>query len=126
MCGEDDDRAPPLQELCVDAFLAHGRRLAAEPAPAGDPVVGAIDALFRDALARAMRDCDGAPDGRRYDVMAMQPLAFARLAGFIAGGLPPGEDPLRRVIEALMHGYAEAERAAAAGGHDHGDGWHAH
>jgi hypothetical protein len=98
MCGELDDDGPgALSDLCVDAFLANGRKLAAREATSSDPVIGAVDKL-----------------------------AFARLAGLLAAHLPPGDDPLRKVIEALMHGYAEADRLAADTGHDHGDGWHEH
>jgi hypothetical protein len=127
MCGELDDDGPgALSDLCVDAFLASGRKLAAREAATGDPVIGAVEKLFTDALSRAMRDCDEAPDGRRFEMLSLEPLAFARLAGLLAAHLPPGDDPLRKVIEALMHGYAEADRLAADAGHDHGDGWHEH
>ena len=41
--------------------------------------------------------------------MIAQPVVFARLAGFLAAHMSLGEDPLRRVMEALMLGYSEAE-----------------
>ena len=51
-----------------------------------------------------------APDDMSgYDRMVMEPLVFARLAGFIAAHVPLSEDPLRRVIDALMVGYSEGE-----------------
>jgi hypothetical protein len=60
-----------------------------------------------------------------YQRVAMEPLVFARLAGFIAAHAPLGEDPLRRVIEALMLGYSEGEIEAPD--HDHGhDPFHDH
>jgi hypothetical protein len=49
----------------------------------------------------------------------MQPLVFARLAGLMAGHLSLGDDPLRRVMEAMMHGYAEADSMEPDHGHDH-------
>jgi hypothetical protein len=49
----------------------------------------------------------------------MQPLVFARLAGFLAAHASLQEDPLRKVVEALMLGYAEAERIQPYHGHDH-------
>jgi hypothetical protein len=78
-----------------------------------------MDKLFTDALARAARDADGAGDGQHYARLASQPLVFARLAGFLAAHMSLQEDPLRKVIEAMMLGYAEAEEMAAAD-HDHG------
>jgi hypothetical protein len=51
----------------------------------------------------------------------MEPLVYARVAGFMAAHQPIEDDPLRRLIEALMTGYAEGEEAAAvAQHHDHG------
>ncbi|MDB5571917.1 MAG: hypothetical protein JWN93_3100 [Hyphomicrobiales bacterium] len=130
MCGELEDDGPTrIEELRANAFLVHARALLAaseRAAPHADPLIASIDKLFADALARAMRDCDGAPEGRGYDMLSMQPLAFARLAGLLAAHLSPGEDPLRRVIEALMHGYAEADRIEADHGHDHGPFGHSH
>jgi hypothetical protein len=49
----------------------------------------------------------------------MQPLVFARLAGFLAAHASLSEDPLRKVIEALMMGYGEAEAMDRAHAHDH-------
>jgi hypothetical protein len=57
----------------------------------------------------------------------MEPLVFARLAGFIAAHVPLSEDPLRRVMEALMLGYSEGEIALPDHDHDHGDDpFHSH
>ena len=60
-------------------------------------------------------------EAKRYDTLAMQPLVFARLAGFLASHLALGEDPLRKVMEAMMHGYTEAEKLAPDHGHYHDD-----
>jgi hypothetical protein len=125
MCGElDDDEGPTsLQEAHYNRFMLHARAIlgrrekAAATSP--DAVINAIDQLFADALSRAMRDCEGADPSRRYDMMAMQPLVFARLAGLMAGHLSLGDDPLRRVMEAMMHGYAEADSMELDHGHDH-------
>jgi hypothetical protein len=62
---------------------------------------------------------------RRYEMLAAQPIVFARLAGFLAAHASLHDDPLRKVIEALMHGYSEAERIEPEHGHDH-DGPHHH
>jgi hypothetical protein len=126
MCGEDDDDGPTsLETRLFEAFLAHSRQLIAETsrnrAESGS-VSAYADRLMGDALTRARRDAEAADEGVRQGVFAMQPLVFARLAGFLASHLALNEDPLRKVMEAMMHGYAEAERLGASGGHDHGDG----
>ena len=124
MCGELDDEGPTsLQEAHYNRFVMHARAILAKrekaAAVSDDTVVNAIDQLFADALSRAMRDGEGADPSRRYDMLSMQPLVFARLAGLLAGHLSLGEDPLRRVMEAMMHGYAEADSAEPDHGHDH-------
>ena len=53
--------------------------------------------------------------------LAVQPLVFARLAGFLASHLALNEDPLRKLMEAMMHGYTEAEKLAPDHGHYHDD-----
>ncbi|MDB5534711.1 MAG: hypothetical protein JWO28_3026 [Hyphomicrobiales bacterium] len=126
MCGDDDDSGPSrLEELLYDRYLVHARSLLAQAERRGagnDEIIAAIDKLFTDALARSVKDAESADDEKRYDMLSLQPLAFARLAGFLAAHLSLQEDPLRKVMEALMHGYAEAERIQPDHGHDHGDG----
>jgi hypothetical protein len=85
--------------------------------------------LFTDALSRAARDSDSAHDGQHYARLASQPLVFARLAGFLASHMALQEDPLRKVLEAMMLGYAEGEEMTAADhehGHSHDDHDHDH
>ncbi len=69
------------------------------------------------------------------DAMASQAIAFARLAGFIAGQLPPDADLFRSVIDAVSAGYAETAKlqkqynvaqAVAHGHHHHGEDDHHH
>ena len=55
----------------------------------------------------------------------MEPLVLARLAGFMAAHLPLHEDPLKRVMEALMIGYSEGEIEIPNPDHDHDHG-HSH
>lgn len=124
MCGELDDEGPTgLQEAHYHRFLHHAqmilRQRETSAATSDDAVVNVIDKLFADALARATRDCEGVDPSRRYDMLSMQPLVFARLAGLMAGHLSLGDDPLRRVMEAMMHGYAEADSMEPDHGHDH-------
>jgi hypothetical protein len=122
MCGDDED-AGELEELLYARFLAHARALlqpdgGANAAPSDDPVAY-MDKLFADALSRCVRDGEEAGADQRYLRLATQPLVFARLAGLLAGHLALDQDPLRKVIEALMQGYAEAARADHEHDHDH-------
>ena len=56
-----------------------------------------MEKLFCDVLERSVRD-SAAAEGQQYERLAAQPVVFARLAGFLAGHLSLGEDPLRRVL----------------------------
>ena len=105
MCGEIEEDGPSgVEERLHNRFLGHARALMAQYAKAPKPkdendLHAYMDKLFSDALARAARD--------------------ARLAGFLAGHMSLQEDPLRKVMEALMLGYGEAEEMTAAD-HEHG------
>jgi hypothetical protein len=123
MCGEVEEDGPSeVDERLYARFLGHARTLLAQYAGAPQPSAGDLhaymDKLFSDALSRAARDADSADEGQHYERLAAQPLVFARLAGFLAAHLSLQEDPLRKVIEAMMLGYQEAEGMAAAD-HDH-------
>jgi hypothetical protein len=128
MCGDDED-AGELEELLYARFLAHARALlegdARSKAASPDDAVAYMDKLFADALSRCARDGEEAGVDKRYLRLASQPLVFARLAGLIAGHLALDQDPLHKVIEALMQGYAEASRAEHEHDHDH-DHEHGH
>ncbi len=81
-----------------------------------------MDRLFADGLSRCARDGEEA-DAGAYELLRAQPLVFARLAGFLAAHVSLQEDPLRKVMEAMMHGYAEAEHIKPDHhGHDHEHG----
>jgi hypothetical protein len=125
MCGDldEDDR---LEEALVTRFRAHARTVLAHAPAAPSGGTGAyLDKLYADALSRCLRDCEGAEEGMRYDILSAQPMALARLAGFLAAHSSLKEDPLRKTVEALMHGYGEAEEIKPAHGHDH-EHEHAH
>jgi hypothetical protein len=127
MCG-DDEGAGELEEMLYARFLVHARALlqpddqttAASP----DDPLAYMDKLFSDALSRCVRDGEEAGVDQRYLRLATQPLVFARLAGLLAGHLGLDQDPLRKVIEALMEGYADAARSDHDNdhGHDHDHG----
>src|SRR5438309_1516649 len=113
MCGDlDKDKAESqLEERLCARFRAHARALLpgndqASPPPPAD-AAGYMERLFCDILNRSLRDVEQAADDGRYQRLALQPVVFARLAGFFAGHLSLGEDPLRKVMEALMFVYDE-------------------
>jgi hypothetical protein len=123
MCGEIEEDGPSdVEERLHSRFINHARILLAQYAKAPKPkdpneLNAYMDKLFTDALSRAARDSDGADDA--YARLASQPLVFARLAGFLAAHMSLQEDPLRKVIEAMMLGYGEGEEMTAID-HDHG------
>src|SRR4051812_37224980 len=113
MCGEIEEDGPSdVEERLHNRFVNHARQILAQyaEAPQTADLNAYMDKLFSDGLSRAARDADSAPDGQNYPRLASQPLVFARLAGFLAAHMSLQEDPLRRVIEALMLGYAEGEQ----------------
>jgi hypothetical protein len=123
MCGDDED-AGELEEMLYARFLTHARALlqpdgGADAGSPNDPLAY-MDKLFSDALSRCVRDGEEAGLEQRYLRLATQPLVFARLAGLLAGHLALDQDPLRKVIEALMEGYADAARADHEHDHEHG------
>ena len=113
MCGDlEEDEIESKQEAMLYArFIAHARALLAQ-APQGQLPADTnsyMEKLFSDALGRAVKDCEQTQSDNRYERMIVQPVVFARLAGFLAAHMSLGEDPLRRVMEAMMLGYSEAE-----------------
>jgi hypothetical protein len=119
MCG-DLDEENGFETALYARFRGHAQSLLAKnPKSDQRSVNAALDRLFTDAMSRAVRDQESLEESDRYELLSMQPLVFARLAGFLAAHASLQEDPLRKVIEALMHGYAEAERIRLNHGHDH-------
>ena len=126
MCG-DLEEENGFETALYARFRSHAQSLLGQGrGPDGGTVNAALDRLFADALTRAIRDQESREEGERYELLSMQPLVFARLAGFLAAHASLQENPLRKVIEALMHGYAEAERLEPYHGHDHHDHDHHH
>jgi hypothetical protein len=128
MCGDlEEDDAGKLAEQLYGRFLVHARELLSHQGGLADKPAdlnGYMDKLFADALSRAARDAEQANGEQHYQRLVGQSLVFARLAGFLAAHQSLHEDPLRRTIEAMMSGYAEAEEIAEHGhshahGHDH-------
>ena len=127
MCGELEEESNP-DELAYDRFVAHVHSFLAglKGRKSGDPIHAHLDRMFREFLSAAI-DPNRAPEEMTgYQRIAMEPLVFARLAGFIAAHVPLSEDPLKRLIEAVMLGYSEGE-IAVPHDHDHGhDHFHDH
>jgi hypothetical protein len=128
MCGELEEEAQDQADEFYARFVAHAHSFLASlkaTGKSGDAVHGHLDRLFRDLLSAAI-DPSRAPDEMTgYQRLAMEPLVFARLAGFIAAHAPLSEDPLRRIMEAMMLGYSEGEIEVSED-HDHGDPFHSH
>ena len=116
MCGDLDEEDRVESDL-LQRFLVHARALLERPRAAGDDLNAYLDKLFANALERCADDADRAPDG--YQVLAMQSLVMARLAGFLAGHVALNEDPLRKLMEATLLGYAEAEQVPQRDHHHH-------
>ncbi len=134
MCGEIDEQVQIGREL-LDRFraLAKGMGLPA-PEASGDGPRGLAEAegraaymeeVFRAGLARAEAEIARAEEDEAVDALAAQAIALARLAGFLAGQLPPEADLFRAVIEAATTGCAEAREMAATLA-DPGHGHHRH
>lgn len=69
-----------------------------------------MQALFNAGLSRALSDTSAVEPEEAVDAIASQAIAFARLAGFLAGQLPPEADLFRTALEAMMAGHAETAR----------------
>ncbi len=134
MCG-DLEEENQLEGDLYQRFLAHGRAMIEQPSAGGD-MNRYLDGLFKDLLQRCVHDAEQTASPNGYGTLAMQSLVLARLAGFLAGHVALNEDPMRKVLEAVMLGYQEAESPPerdhhGPGGHDHDhdhghDGHHHH
>jgi len=119
MCGdlEEEDR---FEGDLYQRFLVQSRAMLERP-PGGGEMSRYLDGLFNSLLERCVRDAEQVASPNAYRQVAMQSLVLARLAGFLAGHVALNEDPLRKLIEAVMLGYGEAEAMPAPDhhGHDH-------
>lgn len=125
MCGdlEPEDR---LESDLYQRFRVQAQAMLERPRSGAGELNRYLDALFDDVLKRCRDDADRTDeDPTGYARVAMQSLVLARLAGFLAGHVALHEDPMRKVMEAVMLGYREAEAPPerdhhGPGGHDHG------
>ena len=131
MCGDIDDDNGLDGELLA-RLMAHAKKYDALASDRpGESKIGFsgeaersqyMSGLFRDGLSRAISDATAAPEGEHTDAIACQAIVFARLAGFLAGHIPPGADMFRTVVDAVMDGHKEPSVHAQQHRHDH----HAH
>ena len=95
MCGELEEDGSEIEEVLYARFAAHVHSFLADMKSQGSdsPLHVHLNALFRESLTRSA-DSESAPETvGGYDRLAMEPLVFARLAGFMAAHLPLHEDP---------------------------------
>jgi len=131
MCGDVEDDTQ-YDDALFARLLALARKygavpdLSRQPADRSPDTGRYMDGLFGDTLTRALDDAATAPAGTRADTVAAQAIVFARLAGFLAGQLPPEADLFRGAMEAFMDGHGEASRPLHDHGHEHHHHGHGH
>ena len=144
MCGEVEDDQQSDEEIVARLiYIAGGHGVTqqtltartAAPLKSDDERPAYMSDLFRRMLNHAASDLVAIPDGHRAQTIANQAVVFARLAGFLAGQLPPGDDMMRTTLEALLDGQAEPARTfqrlrdrdhGHSHDHDHGHDHHDH
>lgn len=146
MCGDvEDDHSLDDEIMARIAYVVSGHGVRpdtltarTEPPLASDEDRPAyMDQLFRRVLNHAISDLSAVPQGLRAETIANQAVVFARLAGFLAGNLPPAADMTRETLEAMLDGQAEVGRTMRRlrdehhghshdHDHDHGHGHHHH
>jgi hypothetical protein len=134
MCGEIDEQVIVGQDLRARLNgLTSGMNLPRTASNGENPVnlaesdgrAAYMERVFGAGLARSLEDIERATDDESVDALAAQAIALARLAGFLAGQLPPEADLFRALIEALSAGHAEPQERARAIRHAH-DHHHGH
>jgi len=128
MCGELEDEKGFDEELVSRLlYIARGYGVANVAPRDQAPLTGDserpayMSALFRRSLGEAISDVLAVAEGGQAETIANQAVVFARLAGFLAGQLPPGAEMARSTMEALLDGYAEPARMFEhLRDHDHG------
>ncbi|PHR56598.1 MAG: hypothetical protein COA47_12830 [Robiginitomaculum sp.] len=134
MCGELDENLEVNKEI-LDRFSILSNMLGAvlgeKPAPHQQDLSTAegrselMDVIFHENLGRTLTTVSNTAEDEIVDSIASHAIALARLAGFIAGQLPPDADLFRSVIDAMSAGHAETTQLANRYGkaraehHDH-------
>ena len=135
MCGDLDENTQIGQQLLEQLKVMSrmlGIAVEQKPDAAQAMNLATVDGrgaymqtLFSAGLTRALNDTDATEPELVVDAIASQAIAFARLAGFLAGQLPPEADLFRNTLEALMSGHAEPARLARDHQHEQ-DHLHGH
>lgn len=120
MCGDLDDEANINAEIHNRLAIIARRAGIGAAKHSATPIDLAetagrstyMERLFAEGLAQALADVDAAAEEEKIDAIACQAIALARLAGFLAGQLPPDADLFRAVIEAITEGHAEPRQIA--------------
>jgi hypothetical protein len=141
MCGEIDENISINADLLQQfSYLAHKQIGANGTPPAPQPTgldqaagrAAYMKQLFNHLLADMAKQVEQAEDTEVVDAVASQAIALARLAGFIAGQLPPAADLYRATIDAVGAGHDDCRRMLQAHhrdhhhDHDHDHGHHHH
>lgn len=133
MCGEIDEQAViggELQDRMRALLRDLGKQGKADAAPADleDEAGRAayMDAIYETGLARALAGISAAEEGQSVDALACQAIALARLAGYLAGQLPPEADLFRTAVSSLVAGHADGGQKAADLGRSHDHHHHHH
>lgn len=140
MCGEIDENVAIGHDLIEQLKVMSGMlgvTLSKEDTDAAGPTnlesadgrAAYMQSLFQAGLRRALADSEAAEPEEKVDAVASQAIAFARLAGFLAGQLPPEADLYRAISEAMMAGHSEIaslsrayrHKQDEAHGHSHDD-----
>lgn len=126
MCGDIESESP-LEQVIIERFRAVADRyLAVAGTNAGqDPEHDYMDDLFATVLRKCADDIAGVENGGALAQLQAQGVVLARLAGILAGQLPPTAETLQASMDALLVGYREA-RSAAGDDHAHDHGHHHH
>ncbi|SON57783.1 hypothetical protein HDIA_4242 [Hartmannibacter diazotrophicus] len=121
MCGDvEDDHSFDDEIMARLLYVAGGHGVNSEtlkerpepPLLSDSQRPAYMEQLFRRVLNHAVSDLVAVPEGERAETIANQAIVLARLAGFLAAQLPPGDDLMRSTLEALLDGQAEPARTA--------------
>ena len=127
MCGEIDENVSINAEILSQFHYLVRNRIGGDTIPAAPAPDGLATAegraaymsqIFNHLLHDMAAQMNKADDTEVVDVVASQAIALARLAGFIAGQLPPGADLYRATIDAVSAGHDDSRRLLAPKQHD--------
>ena len=136
MCGEFEEE-DFLDEQMFNRFLTLAKTFGIRPEPGNKQSELDLnrsedrriymDQLFKAGLTRAVNDAQHIPqEGDHMDALAIQAVVFGRLAGFLAGQLPPESNMMKASMESFLEGYNEALEKNHALVEEEGHHGHAH